>query len=63
MKKTYGRIAYETYIKELTGTGYNWVFLEQSGKDAWEVTAEAVIEEYEHRKPDEDDETTTKKLI
>ena len=53
--KTYGRIAYEGYCREMYETKSAWYFIDQSARDGWEAAAEAVISEYESRKPDPED--------
>jgi hypothetical protein len=32
-----------------------WIYLEQKEKDAWELAAEATVEEHEQRKPESDE--------
>ena len=55
--KSLGRVGYEHFCEESFGTQINWIFLDQSARDAWESTAQAIVEEHEQRKPDDDDET------
>jgi hypothetical protein len=56
--KSYGRIAYDAWCEECLEKEESWIFLSQEAKDCWEAAADAVIEEYENKKPDPNDETT-----
>lgn len=51
--KSLGQIGYEEYRKAFLMLGApTWIFLTQPERDAWEQTAEAVVNEHENRKPD-----------
>jgi hypothetical protein len=50
--KSLGRIAYEEFCKGFFRTMDGWVNLEQKYRDGWEAAAQAVIDEYERRKPE-----------
>lgn len=52
--KSLGRVAYDAYTEEAIEPHETWIFLEQVERDAWEAAAEATVEAYEQRKPDED---------
>jgi hypothetical protein len=49
-----GRINYERYCKGFYHHMDGWVYLEQKDRDAWEMAAQAVVDEYEERRPEPD---------
>jgi hypothetical protein len=53
--KSLGRIAYEEFCNGFYRHMEDWVRLEQKDRDAWDMAAQAVIDEYRRRAADDND--------